>query len=97
MAFSTDLSEFYSAEEFAEVITHEGASISAMFFDVREDIDSVYINHTYFTAPAENVASIIKGDLILRGSIEYRVKSVTDHNSDKTIKVVELEHVRDKA
>lgn len=97
MAFDDELSEFYNTGEFAESITHERSSIDVMFFDVREDVDGVYINHTYFTAPASTVTAMIKGDLITRGTVEYRIKSITDHNSDKTVKIIELEHIRDTA
>ena len=97
MAFDSDLPEFFDNSEFAEVIYHEGTSIDAMFFDVREDIDGVLINHTYFTAPATAVSSMIKGDTIERGTTEYKIKSITDHNSDRSIKVIELEKIRQPA
>lgn len=94
MAFDDDVSEFYDNSEFAETVTHEGNSIDVMFFDVREDVEGVFINHTYCTAPSSMVATMIKGDTIERGLIEYKVKSITDHSNDKAIKVIELEHIR---
>jgi hypothetical protein len=95
MAFESDLSEFFDPSEFGENITHQGNTIAVMFFDVREEVENIYINHTYMTMPKSSLGAIQRGDTITRGNIEYRVKSITDHNSDKTIKVVELDYIRE--
>lgn len=95
MAFESDLNEFYVSGEFATTVTHKGSTLTVMFFDVREEFEGVYINHVYFTIPAANINGMIRGDTILRGTTEYMVKSITDHNSDKSIKVVELDFIRE--
>lgn len=95
MAFNDDLNEFYVSGEFAETVTHKGVSLDVMFFDVREEFEGVYVNHVYFTIPAPNINNMERGDTINRGTIEYMVKSISDHNSDKTIKVIELDFIRD--
>jgi len=95
MAFESDILEFYSNEEFSETITHKGVEISVMFFDVREESERVYINHVYFTIPRSRLNGMVRGDEITRGTATYKVKSITDHSSDKVIKVVELDLIRD--
>lgn len=91
--FDDDLAEFYG--EFAETIIHKGNSFDVMFFDTREDIGGVYINHVYCTCPANDSSGMISGDTVYRGTIEYIIKSITDHSADKAIKIIELEFIRD--
>lgn len=95
MAFDSDINEFFVNGEFAETVTHKGVTLTVMAFDVREEFEGVYINHVYFTIPAANLNGMIRGDKILRDNYEYMVKSITDHNSDKTIKIVELDFIRE--
>lgn len=95
MAFESDLGEFYVNGEFAETITHKGVTITVMFFDVREEFEGVYINHVYFTVPTANLNGMVRGDVIKRGTNEYYIKSITDHSSDRAIKVVELDFIRE--
>ena len=95
MAFESDLSEFFDPSEFGENITHRGNTIAVMFFDVREEQENIYVNHTYMTLPKANLGGMIRGDAVTRDTVEYRVKSISDHNSDKSIKVVELDFIRD--
>jgi len=92
MAFEEDLAEFYDAEEFAEAITHNGNSIDVIFSEDRQEIDGIYINNTFFTAPASSVSSMIKGDAIIRGPKKYRIKNISDHSIDTKIKLIELEY-----
>ncbi len=93
MAFEEDINEFYG--EFSDTVKHDGVSYSVMFFNIKEDVDGVYMNHVYFTIPTSETSSMRRGDSVHKGSIEYKIKSITDHNSDKTIKIIELEFVRD--
>ena len=95
MSFDSDLPEFFDTSEFGETITHHGNSINVMFFDVRDEIDRLYINHTYFTVASTDAAAMTRADLIDRGTIQYRIKSISDHNSDRSMKVVELEFIQD--
>jgi hypothetical protein len=95
MAFESDLTEFFDPSEFGETITHHGSTINAMFFDVREEVEGMYINHTYCTMATTDAANFTRRDLIERGTIQYRIKSISDHNSDRSIKVVELEFIQD--
>lgn len=95
MAFSEDMAEFYDTEEFAETISHEGVDVSAMFFEVRQDIEGTKINQTYCTLPASSASGMVKGDTILRGNKEYVLRSdPTDHSTDNAVKVLDLEFIR---
>lgn len=87
--FVEDLTKFFDADDFAEVATFAGASVSGIFDNQFVDVHGVESYKPVFVLPEADVSSIAHGDTITIRSVVFKVVGIQADGTGLTTLVLD--------
>ena len=83
-----DLDTFFDVDEFAEQVTLDGVTISAIFSEEPVEVDFVQTKKPFIRCKASDAASVQFNSTVVRNSTTYKVKRI---ERDETARIAALQ------
>lgn len=83
-----DLDTFFDVDEFAEQVTLDGVTISAIFSEEPVEVDFVQTKKPVLTCTADDAATVQINSIVVRNGTTYKVKKI---ERDETARMAQLQ------
>lgn len=89
MAFTEDLSAFFSQADFAEAATLDGTAVSVIFNDSYDDYHGVVQHDAWAKLPSSQAAAVTQASVFVCRGVTYRVRVPRPDGSGVTVLYLE--------